>query len=144
MSDLTVTAAQVGLVDPQKAITYTLVAGATITKGQACYIDSNGAAQLADATTAGGAPIQARGIALNAATAGQAVTIVKRGALYGYTLSGMDYDAIVYLSETAGALADSTPAGTGTTVPVGLVQGMTDKDKTKVLYADFRWREDWS
>ena len=144
MADLTVTAAQVGLVDPMKSVTLAGIAAATITKGQACYVDSSGTINLADATTAGGAPIQVRGVALNAAAAGQAVTLVKEGALYGYDLSGMDYSGPVFLSETAGALADATPAGTGTAVVIGIVAPLTDKDKTKVLYVDARWRQDWS
>lgn len=140
MSDITVTAAQVGLVDPQKAETYTGIAAATITKGQVCYITTTGTVGVADANGSG--TVQARGIALNAAAAGQAVTIVKEGALYGYTLTSQAYSAALYLSNTAGALEDGGAAGT--VVPCGIVAPLSDKDKTKVFYADFRWREDYS
>lgn len=139
MGDITVTAAKVGLVDPIKAVTQTVIAAAAITKGQVCYIDSNGKANLADANAAGA--IQARGIALNAAAAGGAVTLLKEGAVYGYTLSGVAYSGPVYLSNTAGALA--TSAG-GTSVVCGIAVALTDKDLTKVLYADFRYGPDWS
>lgn len=142
MADLTVTAAKVGLVDPIKAIVWTGIAAAAITKGQACYIDSNGKIAVADATTAGGL-FQFRGVALNAAAAGQAVAIVKEGAVYGFTLSGA-YSSPVFLSETAGALADATPAGTGTAVVCGVVMPLSDKDLTKVLYVDARWGPDWA
>lgn len=143
MADITVTAANVGLVDPMKAELWPCIAASTITKGQACYIDSNGKAAPADATTGGGL-FQFRGVALKAAAAGQAVTLCKRGALYGYTLTGVAYSGPVFLSETTGAFADATPAGTGTAVVCGVAVALTDKDLTKVFYVDARWGVDWS
>jgi hypothetical protein len=54
----------------------------------------------------------------------------------------MAYDAIAYLSNTAGALAD---AAGGTSVACGRIVPLTNgATLTKVLYADFRWRQDWS
>jgi hypothetical protein len=139
MADIVVTAAKVGLVDPQKAVTFNGIAAAAITKGQAVYMDTSGTLGVADANASG--KQQARGIALNAAGAGQAVTCVKEGAVYGYTLTSQAYGAPVYLSDTAGALADDV----GTlTVPVGIVQPMSDKDKTKVLWVECRWGADWA
>lgn len=139
MADITVTAAKVGLVDPQKAVTFNGIAAAAITKGQVVYMDTSGTIGVADANAAG--KQQARGIALNAAGAGQAVTCVKEGAVYGYTLTSQAYSAPLYLSDTAGAMADAV----GTmTVPVGIVQPLSDKDKTKVFWAEFRWAADWA
>jgi len=140
MADITVTAAKVGLVHPNKARTIDAVAGATITKGQVCYIDTSGNVGVADANAAG--KIQARGIALNAAASGQAITLCKEGALYGYTLTNQAYSAPLYLSNTAGALEDGGAAGT--VVPCGIVLPLSDKDRTKVFYADFRYGADYS
>lgn len=140
MADLTVTAANVGLVDPLHAEVYSFVAAETITAGQVVFLDTNGKVQLADANAAG--EQQARGIALNGGGAGAAIDVLKEGLVYGFDLSGVAYDGIVYLSDTtAGYLAD----GTGTmTVVCGRVIPAADKDLTKLLYANFRWREAWS
>ena len=127
-ADITVTAAKVAPIDPEKAEIYPFQAAAAITAGQVVYILAAGTVGLADATTAGGALIQARGIALNAAAAGKAVDVLKKGRVAGFDLSLVAYSGPVFLSETAGALADGTP----------------DKDLTKVLFADFRWGPAWA
>lgn len=139
MADIAKTIAQIGLVDPTKAKTLSVIAAEAIDAGEGCYINSAGKAALADGSAAGTAQI--RGVALNSAGAGQAVTLVKEGAMYGFTISGMDYDARAYVSDTAGALADA--AGT---VPatVGRVIGLSDKDITKVLYVDTDWTSQWA
>lgn len=142
MADITVTAAKVAAIDPHYAEIYNFIAGATITAGQVVYMTTTGTLGVADATTAG-ALYQARGIALNGGAAGQAISVLKEGRCAGFTVSGMDASAPVYLSETAGALADSAPAGTGTSVVCGIVVPMSDKDLTDVVYASFRWQNNW-
>ena len=139
MADIALTAAKIGLVDPMKAEVYTFLAAEAITKGQVVYMTTSGTVGVADANVAN--KQQARGIALNAAGAGQAVDVCVKGMLYGFTLSDQSYDDPLYLSDTAGAMADA--AGT-LTVPVGLVYPLSDKDKTKVFMAHFRMREDYS
>jgi hypothetical protein len=54
------------------------------------------------------------GVAVRTVPAGMAVTAVRRGYLDGFDLSGMAYDAAVYLSDTDGRL--DTAAGTVSTV----------------------------
>ena len=143
MADLTVTAAKVGLVDPQRAEVFSGIAAAAITKGQAVYQTTSGTIGVADANDTD--KEQARGLALCAAGAGQAVDYVKRGMVYGFTLTDQDWDDPIFLSNTAGALGDSAALGVGSIeVPVGLVVGLADKDYTKVVYLNFRWREDYS
>lgn len=140
MADLTVTAAQVAAVFPRKAVIIDGIAGEAITAGQAVYqITSSGKYGVADANVAD--KQQVRGIALNAAGAGQAVAILKEGHVYGFDLSSQSYDDPIFLSDTAGALADAT----GTlTVPCGLVVGLADKDVTKVLYVQARYGADYT
>ena len=53
MSDITVTAAQIAPVFPQKAEIYDLFAAAAITAGQIVYTTTAGKADLADASAAG-------------------------------------------------------------------------------------------
>ena len=130
MTAIVVTAAQVGLVNPLKAIVKSYIAAVAITAGEAVYILTTGTVGLADANGAGKS--QFRGIALGSAAAGQAIDVVEKGEVYGFTLDG-DYDTRVYVSNDEGALADS--AGTKTMV-VGRVSPMADKDLTKVLMVE--------
>lgn len=140
MADITVTAAQVGVVFPEKAEIFDFIAAETITAGQALFLDSNGKAELADANAAG--ELQFRGIALNGGGAGQAISVLKKGHCYGFGVSGMAYDAVAYLSNTAGALAD---AAGGTTVNCGRVVPLANgATLTKVLYVEADWLRTWA
>ena len=139
MADIALTAAKIGAVDPMKAEIYSFVAAEAITKGQIVYITTSGTAGVADANASG--KQQAVGVALNGVGAGQAVDVLVQGPVYGFTLTSQAYGAALYLSDTVGALADA--AGT-MTVPCGRVMPLSDKDKTKVFYAQFRLREAWS
>ncbi len=139
MSDITVTAAKVAALFPDKAEIVDMIAAATITAGQAVYQDTDGKAGVADANASG--KQQFRGIALNGAGAGQAVSVLVRGHVAGFTVSGMNGDALAYLSDTAGALADAN----GTmNVQCGRVTCLTDSSLTKVLYICADWLRAWS
>jgi hypothetical protein len=140
MADITVTAAQVAPVNPEKAVIRSYIANATITKGQAVYFLTTGKVGVADANGGGRLP-QFRGIALNGAGAGQAVDVMQEGECYGFTLAG-NADTRIYLSNTAGALADTASVG-GTTVVCGRVVCLSDKDLTKVLKITVQWEADW-
>lgn len=139
MADIALTAAQIAVVNPLQAEIYSVLAAEAITAGQAVYFTTSGTAGVADANAAN--KQQCRGIALHAAGAGQAVDVLKRGMCYGFTLTSQSHDDPVFLSDTAGALADA--AGT-LTVPVGLVAPLADKDVTKVMYIEARWAADWA
>lgn len=129
MADLTVTKARVAPVFPLKSEIYDLIASETISAGQAVYVTAAGKAGVAGG--AGVSPVNRfRGIALNDAGAGQAVSVLVKGAVAGFDLSGVAYDGIVYVSNTLGALGDV--AGT-TSLAVGKVMPLTDKDLTKIL-----------
>ena len=140
MADITVTAAQVALLDPQKSVIEKYIASVAITKGQAVYLTTAGKAALADGNGSG--TKQFRGIALNTVGAGDAVDVLHEGVVAGFTVSGMNGDAIAYLSNTAGAL--STTAGS-TSVACGRVVVLTDGPTlTKALRIFTRWSADWS
>ena len=139
MAQITVTAAQVAPVFPDRAEIYDFIASATITKGQAVYQDASGGVALADGSTDSTA--QFKGIAVTGAGTGGAVSVLKRGHVYGFTLSSADYDALLYVADTAGVLSDA--AGT-VTAGVGRVVGLTDADRTKVLYVDADWGKTYS
>lgn len=139
MADITVTAAQVALVFPSKAEIIDGIATETITVGQAVYQLTTRKFGVADANAAG--KQQFRGIALNSAGAGQAVSILKKGFVAGFGIGSLNGDVALYLSDTAGALADA--AGTMTVI-CGRVFGLSDNDLTRVLYIDADWLRAWS
>src|SRR5690348_8914594 len=98
MADITVTAAQVSPVNESECEIWTLIAGAAITRGQTVAINTTtGLAIVGDAST-GVAP-NVRGIALNTAAIGEAVSFIVHGSVYGFTLAGA-YDSAVYSSNT--------------------------------------------
>jgi len=132
MADIAVTAAQVAVLFPHTAEVYSFIAAETITAGQAVYFTSAGKAGVADANASG--KQQVRGIALNGAGAGQAVDVVKRGHVAGFTLG--TYNTLVYLSDNAGALADA--AGT-VSAAVGRIVALSDSALSKALYVDLSW-----
>lgn len=139
MADITVTAAKIGVVYPEKAEIFDFVAAATITAGQAVYQTSAGKIDIADANGSG--TLQFRGIALNGGGAGQAISVLKKGHVNGFTVTSQAYDAALYLSNTAGALADSAGA---TSINCGRVVALPDSSATKVVYIEADWLRTWS
>ena len=129
MTAIALTAAQISVVDPIKATIRNYITGVAITRGVPVYIvGSTGKLAIADGNGSG--TKQVRGVTLDAGGVGAGIRVLEYGDVYGYDLSGLDYDAIVYLSDTAGSL--DTAAGT-VTVIIGRVAPMTDAALTKVL-----------
>jgi hypothetical protein len=137
MAAVTYTAAQIARVNPDRDECYDFVAGVALTKGLPAYIATTGKAGIADANDS--SPIdEVRGIVVKAGGAGAAVSVIKRGMIYGFALSGLAYGAFVYLSNTVGTYEDSG------TIIVGRVMPLSDSSLTKVLYVDCKWNEDWT
>jgi len=86
----------------------TLIAAADLNAGTPVYVDSNGKFAEADASAAGTADVY--GITVRKVKAGQAVTAVARGVLSGFDFSAQSFGAQIFLSDTAGKVADA--AGT--------------------------------
>lgn len=139
MAAVALTAAQVAPVHPLKAEIYDFIAAATITQGQAVYCASTGKVNLASAGAAG--TKQFRGIALSGAAAGQGVSVLVRGFVYGFTVSGLTIEDIIYLSDTAGGL--DTSAGSAT-VNVGRILALPNSNTlTKVLWVQADYLRSW-
>ncbi len=139
MADIAMVAAQAAICFPEKAEIFDFIAGEAITRGQAVYQASTGKIGVADANVAG--KQQFRGIALRGGSAGQAISVLRYGHVAGFAVSGLNADAPVYLSDTAGALADA--AGT-MTVNAGRVVALTDAALTKVVFIEADWRRAWA
>lgn len=88
---------------------FTGVAAEAITIGQAVRIDTV-TGKVTKSNGTGAAEARTLGIALKAAQAGEALSVLRKGILDGFALGALDYDAAVYLSDTDGAIADA--AGT--------------------------------
>lgn len=140
MAAITFTSSQIAPVHPQNAEIYDMVAGADIEAGEPLYIDASaGTVKLADGDGSG--TLQFCGIALNDAGTGGAVSVLMRGAVYGFDLSGENYWGYVYVSDTAGGYADT--AGS-TEIRVGRVIPLSDSSLTKVLYVQADFLNTWS
>jgi hypothetical protein len=110
MADLSITAANV--VKGSNAVVEAGTAGATITAGQVVYKDAaDGKYKLADADSATAAAKAPRGIALNGASDGQPLSIIRSGDVtIGATLTaGTAY----YLSPVAGGIAPLADVASG-------------------------------
>jgi len=133
MADIALVATKIAPVMPQHAEIFPKIAAEALTAGQAVYQTATGTVGVADATTAG-ALFPFFGIALQSAGIGQAVDVLVRGIVSGFTVAAVNCGTVVFLSETAGALADATPAGTGTPNKVGVVTALSDAVKTRVVF----------
>jgi len=139
MGAIAVTAAQVAPVKPLKCDIESYIATEAIAAGQAVYILTTGKVGVADANSAG--KEQFRGIALQSVGAGQAVDVLHKGDVYGFTLSG-NADSLAYLSDTAGGL--DTSASGSKTVAAGRVVCLPDSPTfTKVLRVFVKLDADW-
>lgn len=117
MADIAlVLANSVSLVHPIAQLT--LPAAEAITAGMAVRIDTaSGKFTKANGTSA--AEARVFGIAVKTVIAGEALTAIAAGIMDGWDLSGLAYDAAVYLSDTDGRLEGTTAATVD--VPIGRV-----------------------
>lgn len=112
------TAGKIEVVESNRQMT--LPAAEAIVAGAIVRLDtSTGKFTNANGSSAGEARVW--GIATKSVAAGEAVTVVRNGILDGWDLSGMNYDAAVYASDTDGRL--DTAAGTVSTVIGRVVPG---------------------
>lgn len=113
---------------PHLSEIYPIIANESVTNGAPAYLASTGKYGLADADASG--KQQFRGIILEAAGAGQGTSLLTKGKVWGFDLSSLAYDALVYLADAVGTYVDT--AGTMTVI-VGRVVPLSDRDLTKVL-----------
>jgi hypothetical protein len=124
MADIALTTANrveiVGFPKTQK----TLACGADLTAGAPVQESTTGKWQAADATTAA----KARNcyVLTRTGKSGESVTGVREGRLDGFAITGLAFNAPVYLSDT-GTIADA--AGTVSTV-LGFVEAVTGQPIT--------------
>lgn len=89
---------------------FTYPGGESITAGAPVRLDTT-TGKLTKSNASSTTEDRILGIALRTPEAtGLGITVIRQGVLDGYDLSALDYDAVVYLSDTDGRL--STVAGT--------------------------------
>lgn len=115
MADISITGGQVRPLNG--AIIRRFDAGATVSVGQAVYVDTSGDVRPADADAEASA--QARGVVVGvgvagatSAATGQTVDVVTHGPV-ALGASGLTDGAAVYVSTTAGAMDQTAPASAG-------------------------------
>ena len=132
MGDIALTASKVAVVDPMEAIIETYIAGEAITQGQFLYgIISSGKVGLAD-EDASAEKSWVLGMALDGAASGSPVQVLRKGKVYGFTLTSHAYWLPCSLSATAGAILDT---GAETNIVARIVP-LSDAALTKVLQVD--------
>jgi hypothetical protein len=116
MADIVVTAASVAEYNAAgyQNIIRSRQAAAAVSAGQAVYYDTAGKANPSDADSATLGARAFGGIALETKALGETVRVLEDGWVYGYTLTSQAYGAPIYLSATAGALADAADPNGGT------------------------------
>jgi len=134
MTAITVTTAKVA--GNTGTLTRSYKAAEAITAGQAVYKLAAGTIGIADANASG--KQQFKGIALESAGSGEACLVAYFGPVDGFTFT-QDVDTFIYLSDTAGELADTN----GT---MNVKAGRVDmrEDGTKFLFVDVSWLVAWS
>lgn len=133
MADLSVTATDVALVESPR-YPRTHPAGAAVDAGAPVYLDTSGYVREADANSGTAEARDPIGLAVtSAAAANLPVTVAGPDALVDVgpnALGDLAFGATVYLSDTAGLLADADATGSaavmGTVVPA---YGATTADK---------------
>lgn len=125
MANLALTVANIAPVytDPGHSEIYNVEAGTTITKGQVLCWDTNGDVLVADGNQA--ALDEPVGLALEAGVAGQVISMLVKGPVYGFTVAGLNTGVIVNLSDDIGIVE---AAGAGE--PIGRIWALSGGETT--------------
>lgn len=127
MADIDLTASKIAPVYSDRSEIYNHIAAADLNAGDFVTFNATGGVIKADANDTGANTF--KGVALQTVKSGQAVAVLYRGYVTGFTISGLNVGASVFVSDTAGAGADA--AGTKSIV-AGIVG--SDSNKNKILF----------
>lgn len=137
MAIITCTADEVAMTAPLRSEAYNVTVSGTLAsgivlRGQLLYQMPDGVYALTNATASGTAGF--RGVALQTQLTRATLSMMRRGKLYGYDLSGLNHDDPVYLSDTPGALDDAPGS---IEVQVGRVTSLNEAGNLeKLIYFD--------
>ena len=130
MAELALTAAKIAPVftDPGHCECYMVKVGEAVTAGEALYWHTDGTMLIADGNV--DAEDEAQAVALQAGIAGDVISVLRRGCVYGFTVAAVNVGTVIHLSDTPGDFQH----GAGDE-PVGRVWALADG--TRVVYFDF-------
>lgn len=113
---------------------FTGPAAEAITEGQRCRFDATtGYIALGNGTTA--AEVKAGGLAVNAAAAGQTVTIINQGIVdVGEALAALSFGADIYVSDTDGGLSTAVGDSTVDVIIGQVIPGFAHTTADKLLW----------
>ena len=144
MADLALTAAQISAVYPQFAEVYSFIAAETITAGQVVAFDTSADDdKLYVADGDDGDIDQPVGVALEGGGAGQAIPVLVRGFVEGYTVSAIANYTLLYLSDTAGAIA-TTGAESTANAAMGRIMPNSQSTPRLLVFVDCSFNTQWS
>jgi len=131
MADIAKTAANVRLVDAVQARTFPGIANAALDAGTFVYYTSG---KLAATDADDVATSECVGMVTQTVAADAPCTVLYDGMVAGFTLTDQDAGDPLFLSTTAGAIADAAPTATGDVVnPVARVIQSTHPTGQKLL-----------
>lgn len=130
MAEIALVAAKIAPVytDPGICEIHSVELAATVTAGEALYILAAGTVGLADGND--NALDEAQFVALEGGVAGQVISALRKGPVYGFTVAAVDCGKVIHLSDTPGDF--QVDAGDE---PVGRVWPLPDG--TRVIYFNF-------
>lgn len=88
--------------DPGHCEIYDVEIGEAVTAGQVLCWDTDGQMILADGDD--NALDEPQAVALQAGSAGQVISVLHRGCVYGFTVAGINTGVLVTLTDTAGVI----------------------------------------
>lgn len=144
MADLALTAAQISAVYPQFAEVYPFIAGTTITAGQVVAFNTSTDDDLLYIGDGDDGDLdQPVGVALEGGAAGQAIPVLVRGFVDGYTVSAIANYTLLYLSDTAGAIA-TTGAESTANAAMGRIMPNSQSTPRLLVFVDCSFNTQWS
>lgn len=144
MADVALTAAQISAVFPQFAEVYSFIAGEAITAGQVVAFDTSADDDVLYVGDGNDGDLdQPVGVALEGVAAGQACPVLIRGFVEGYTVSALANFTLLYLSDTAGAMA-TTGAESTANAAMGRIMPNAQSTPRLLVFIDCSFNVQWS
>ena len=134
MTAITVNTDRVAECFADRSEVFAKIAGEAISRGDPVFMKTTDG-KVYKSLAAAAATAAFMGVALNDVGAGQAVDVLKKGHIFGLTLTSLNAGARAYLGDTGGF---DTAVGT-VTLAIGTVDQLSDAALTKVLYVDADW-----
>lgn len=144
MADLALTAAKISAVYPNFAEVYSFIAGTAVTAGVvAAFNTSTDDDKVYIGDGNDGDLDQPIGVFLEGGAAGQAVPVLVRGFVEGFTVSAIANFTLLFLSDTAGKIA-TTGAESTANAALGRIMPNSQSTPRLLTFIDCSFNTQWS